>query len=357
MRPSDILSVGDVVDRLDEFDSIIDARSPAEFEDDHLPGAGNAPVLSDDERARVGTIYKQQSGFDAKRVGAALVSRNIARLLETRFVDKPRDWAPLVYCWRGGNRSSALALVLAKVGWRPMLLEGGYKAFRHRVIEDLERLPLPLRFLVVAGRTGSGKSLLLAKLAEYGAQVLDLEAIARHRGSVLGRLPEEGQPAQRRFETELWAQLRRFDPCRPVFVESESRRIGSCHLPEALMRSMRAGQCLIVQASLSTRVALLLSEYEHFVKAPEVLHDSLGRLTALHGHQTIDRWRDLLRTAAWTPLVSELLELHYDPAYDRSMARNYVRIGEAEAVELRAAGEDAITEAAKNLLRIGSAQA
>ena len=356
MKPSDILSVDDVVARLGTFRSIIDARSPAEFKDDHLPGAANAPVLSDAERTSVGTIYKQRSGFEAKRVGAALVARNIAQHLETIFANQPREWAPLVYCWRGGNRSSALALVLERVGWRPVLLEGGYKAFRQRVINDLARLPLPLRFIVVAGRTGSGKSLLLAKLAERGAQVLDLEALARHRGSVLGRLPGEEQPTQRRFETELWTRLRGFDPARPVYVESESRRIGMCHLPEALMHTMRAGRCLIVQASLPTRVALLLADYQHFVEAPGLLHESLGRLTTLHGHDTIGRWRDLLRAGQWTALVSELLERHYDPAYDRSMIRNYTKLDAAGIVEVTAASDEAISEAATELLRVACAQ-
>ena len=353
MREPHTLSIDDVVCGLSAFDSIIDARSPSEFAADRLPGAINAPVLSDEERALVGTIYKQQSGFEAKRIGAALVARNIARHLETLFANKPRDWAPLIYCWRGGNRSNSLATVLSKIGWRPLLLEGGYKKFRQRVILDLQRLPSPLRFNVIAGRTGCGKSLILAELAGLGAQVLDLEALACHRGSVLGRHPASAQPGQRQFETLLWSSLRQFDPARPVYVESESRRIGTCHVPEALMTAIRAGFCIKVEAPIDTRVRLLLEHYQHFLEQPALLHESLGYLTSLHGHETIGRWRALLEAADWNRLVRELLEQHYDPAYQRSMARNYARIEEAESVGLHAPGPEALRHAAGELLRIG----
>src|SRR5204862_3856228 len=147
------------------FDAVLDARSPAEFAEDHLPLATNVPVLDDAERALVGTVYKQQSAFEAKRIGAPLVARNIARAIEERFAGKPRDWKPLVYCWRGGGRSGALVHVLRQVGWDARRLDGGYKAFRRQVVTDLEALPERFDFRVVCGATGSGKSRLLEALA------------------------------------------------------------------------------------------------------------------------------------------------------------------------------------------------
>ncbi|HSW81841.1 MAG TPA: tRNA 2-selenouridine(34) synthase MnmH, partial [Usitatibacter sp.] len=213
--------------------ALLDARSPSEFAEDHLPGAINVPVLDDGERALVGTIYKQQSAFDAKRAGAPIVSRNIARHIETLFSQMPRTWKPLVYCWRGGGRSGSLAHVLRQVGWDAVRLEGGYKAFRKQVVADLEELPHRVRFRVVCGATGSGKSRLLEALASAGAQVLDLEVMAAHRGSLLGELPDAPQPSQKSFETAIWTALSGFDPARAVFVESESRKVGNLRVPEA----------------------------------------------------------------------------------------------------------------------------
>ncbi|MGH8675259.1 MAG: rhodanese-like domain-containing protein, partial [Burkholderiales bacterium] len=141
-----------------EFDAVIDVRSPAEYADDHIPRALSCPVLDDAERAKVGTLYKQVSSFAAKRTGAALVARNVARHVETAFADRPSTWKPLVYCWRGGKRSGAMAHVLREIGWGAQTLEGGYKSYRRYVVEALAELPPRLRFRVVHGVTGSGKS-------------------------------------------------------------------------------------------------------------------------------------------------------------------------------------------------------
>jgi tRNA 2-selenouridine synthase len=216
---------------LTSFDDLIDARSPSEYHEDHLPGAISLPVLDDEERARVGTLYKQDSPFAARRLGAALVSRNIARHLETALAGKPRAWRPLVYCWRGGKRSGALAHVLREVGWAARTLEGGYRAYRRWVVAELAAQPARFAYRVVHGATGSGKSRLLRALARAGAQVLDLEALAAHRGSVLGGLPGEPQPSQKRFESRLYAALAALDPGRPVYVEGESRKIGQLQVP------------------------------------------------------------------------------------------------------------------------------
>ena len=248
------------VDSLDAFPERIDVRSPAEFALDHLPGAMNLPVLDDEERTRIGTLYVG-STFEARRLGAALVARNIAAMLDGALADKSREWQPLVYCWRGGQRSRALAHVLNEVGWRAMQLDGGYRAYRRHVVGQLETLPSRFRFVVLCGLTGSGKSRLLAALAAAGAQTLDLEGMARHRGSLLGEFPGVAQPSQKAFETAIAASLRALDPARVVFVESESKRIGKLQLPETLLGAMRRGRSLTLVTALSQRVALIKEEY------------------------------------------------------------------------------------------------
>lgn len=317
------------------WDAILDARSPAEFAEDHLPGAVNCPVLDDEERARVGTIYKQQGAFEAKRVGAPLVARNIARHIAQSFADRPKSWRPLVYCWRGGTRSGSLTHVLRQVGWNALQLEGGYKAFRRQVAADLETLPGHHAFRVICGATGSGKSRLLEALALTRAQVLDLELLAAHRGSVLGEIPGTAQPTQKAFETAIWSALSAFDRARPVFVESESKKVGNLRVPEALIARMREGECLRLEASAEVRAALLLDDYAHLVADPGLLREKLACLAPLHGRERIAQWVALAEKGAWEALVADLLGAHYDPAYHRSMFRNYRGAAAAPAVAVR----------------------
>jgi tRNA 2-selenouridine synthase len=305
------------------FDEIIDVRSPGEFAEDHVPGAINLPVLDDAERARVGTLYKQVSSFEAKKVGAALVSRNIAQHLDAWFAGKPKSYRPLVVCWRGGSRSGALTHVLQKIGFAAMQLDGGYKAYRRHVVAELARLPGLLSYRVVCGPTGSGKSRLLQALADAGAQVLDLEALAAHRGSLLGALPDQDQPSQKSFESAVWDALNCFDPTRPVFVESESKKIGALRVPDALIEAMHASPCLWLEVPLDARVQLLTEDYVHFLHDPETINRQLGFLTSLRGSETIAAWQALASSQAWPELVAALLEQHYDPAYLKSLARNY----------------------------------
>ena len=322
MHTSDVANLAQLAD----FDEIIDVRSESEFAEDHVPGATNCPVLNDEERVRVGTLYKQVSAFDAKKLGAALVSRNIARHLDATFSQRPRAWRPLVYCWRGGSRSAALAHVLQQVGWRARRLDGGYKTYRRTVLAELEVLPHGIDWRVISGLTGAGKSRLLRALAELGAQVLDLEALAAHRGSVLGNLPDEPQPAQKMFESLLWSALRRFDRSAPVFVEAESKKIGNIRVPQSLIAEMWESPCLKLEAPIELRVAMLKNDYRHFVADAVALGTQLDCLTAHYGKEQIDAWKSLAAAGAWDTLVSELLETHYDPAYTRSTLKNYPRL-------------------------------
>ena len=311
--------------QLADFDTVIDARSPAEFVDDHLPGAISCPVLDDAERAEVGTLYKQVSPFDARKLGAVLVARNIARHVEQLFADKPRDWRPLVYCWRGGQRSGAFTHVLREIGWKAARLAGGYKTWRAHVIESNEALPARLRFEVIAGPTGSAKSRLLDALAEAGEQVLHLERLAAHKGSVLGDLPGEPQPSQRRFESLLCAAMQGFDPARPVFVESESRRIGRVHLPGALIERMRAAPCHVVDAPAAVRARYLVTDYDYATADTAWLLARLDALRELHSRETLAHWQALVEGRAFNALATELLERHYDPLYRRSQRENFAQ--------------------------------
>jgi len=348
MKYPAVLSVDQVLPTLDDFDTIIDARSEAEFALDHLPGAINCPVLDDAERILIGTTYKQVGSFEAKKLGAPLVAKNIARHIDALFADKPRDWKPLVYCWRGGNRSGSMALIFAKIGWPVVQLDGGYKAYRGYVATALETPPA-LDFRVVCGTTGSGKSRLLETLDGIGAQVLDLERLAAHRGSVLGHLPGEPQPSQKMFETRIWDKLRRFDPSRPVFVESESKKVGNLRVPEVVMERVRAAPCISVALSRPNRVRLLMEDYEHFALDPSALNAQLDHLVQLHGHARINAWHELANSGRMPELVDQLLVEHYDPAYLRSIDRNFAQYPHAEVLELADIGPDDFLAAARRL--------
>ena len=337
-----------ILPQLDQFDCIIDARSESEFALDHIPGAINCPVLDDDERIQVGTMYKQVNAFEAKKVGAALVAKNIARHIETLWLDKPRDLKPLVYCWRGGNRSGSLAHILAKIGWPAIQLDGGYKAYRAHVSADLAEVP-PHQFKVICGTTGSGKSRLLEVLESIGAQVLDLEKLAAHRGSVLGNLPSEPQPSQKMFETRVWAKMRSFDPALPVFVESESKKVGNLRVPDAVMERMRQSPCISLGLSRPNRVRLLMEDYHHFTANPATLNTQLDCLAKLHGRAKIDAWHALANGGEMPALVDQLLVEHYDPAYVRSIDRNFVQFKQAESLELADIAVDDFMAAARHL--------
>ena len=317
------------VEQLGEFDEIIDVRTPSEFAEDHVPGARNFPVLDDEERARIGTMYKQVSPFDAKKAGAALIARNIAEHLERYFHDKPKDWHPLIYCWRGGKRSGSMTHILNQIGWKAEQLEGGYKAYRRAVSEELATLPAQYLYCVVCGLTGTGKSRLLKALSQAGAQVLDLEGMASHRGSVLGNLPDIKQPSQKMFESMIWWQLKQFDPTKPIFVEAESKKIGVVRVPDSLLDAMWKSRCIQLDMEPPLRVKLLKEEYEHFLQDPSALHAKLDLLRNMYGSEQIERWKTMSSQQEWDALVSELLERHYDPAYTRSTLKHYPQLSES----------------------------
>ena len=319
------ISAEEALNRLADFSDVIDARSEGEYAEDHLPGAINWPSLNNEERKLVGTEYKQISAFDAKKRGAALVAKNIARHLERDVIDKPRDWQPLVYCWRGGKRSGSLALILDQIGFKVTLVDGGYKAFRAALVEALPQLASQFDYRVICGTTGSGKTRLLQALAVLGAQVLDLEALANHRSSVLGVIPGTPQPTQKAYDSLIWAALRSFDASRPVYIESESKKVGNVAIPEGLITAMRAAPCLQLDLSEDQRVELLLEDYDFFVKDVEFFCDRLGALTQARGKAVVTGWQTRARVGDIASVVRELLVDHYDPVYLQSMKRNFAQ--------------------------------
>lgn len=311
------------------YSEIVDVRSPSEYAEDRLPGAINLPVLNDVERAEVGTIYKQISPFNARKIGAALVAKNISQHLQQHFAGKDKDYHPLIYCWRGGQRSNSIAAVLSQIGWRVTVLEGGYKTYRAYVRQQLEQLPNKLTYKILCGLTGSGKTYILRRLQQRGIQVLDLEAIANHRGSLLGEewqtLPTP-QPSQKYFESLLLQELKKFDSDRVIWVESESNKIGQLYLPTSLWQKMKQSDCIEIQLSLESRVKFLLKEYPYLITHPEFLKAKLENLKFRHGKQKLSYWYQLIDTSKWKELVKDLLLHHYDPTYFRSMQHNYSHI-------------------------------
>ncbi|MDZ7858688.1 tRNA 2-selenouridine(34) synthase MnmH [Sphaerotilus sp.] len=330
------------VDQIAAFDTVIDARSPSEYALDHLPGAINCPVLDDEERRIVGTLYKQQGAFEARRVGGAMVAANLARHLRECFHDRPASWRPLVYCWRGGMRSGSMVQWLRLVGWDAQQLAGGYKRFRGHVIAQIEAISPQLPLQVLCGPTGSAKTALLQALAAQGAQVLDLEGLAVHKGSVLGKVPGAAQPSQKRFETQLALQLEAFDLTRPVFVEAESRKIGQISLPTPLLERLRASPCIEIVASPEARLDYLLRDYAYLGDDGPRLAQTLGQLHGLQANETITRWQAWAVAGALRPLFAELMALHYDPLYLRSQNGHYQRLRSAVQVEAAALDEAAL---------------
>ena len=337
------------VPEISQFDTIIDARTPAEFALDHIPGAINCPVLSNEERVTIGTIYKQVSPFEAKRLGAAMVAANLAKHLKESFADKPANWKPVVYCWRGGLRSGSMVTWLRLVGWDAQQLAGGYKAFRHHVVQELDTLIPQLKLRVLCGATGSAKTRVLHALKAQGAQVVDLEGIARHKGSLLGSLPGIEQPSQKHFDTLLVQELQALDIHRPVYIEGESPKIGRIALPLLLVQCMRKAPILEINASTQARLDYLLRDYAYLGEHVEKLCERLGFLKEIQGNETISRWQDWARSGDLPALFSELMSLHYDPQYERSQAKHFSMWPQRQSIDANDLSEEAVPALAKAL--------
>lgn len=301
---------------LADWDLILDARSPAEFAVSHLPGSTNTPVLDDAQHKEIGTKFKD-SPFEASRAGAALISARIGTFLTSPpLCHLPKHSRVLVYCARGGQRSASIATVLSRVGWHVAVVKDGYKAVRRQVQAELQHLE-HFQWHTIRGPTGVGKTRLLHELRKQGGQVVDLEGLAQHRGSVLG-CGHSPQPSQKAFEQALVHVVIacRMDPARPIFIEAESSRIGKLQVPKVLHDCIRNSPLSTrIAMPLPSRIALLREEYRYTEQDPEALLRTLESLKRFVGKARLADWRTFIHAAQWDKLVESLLVDYYDRAY------------------------------------------
>jgi len=360
--PQDFLDLGPRIRTVslddDDFDSstfdfVCDVRSGGEYDDDHVPGAISTPVLNDEQRKRVGTLYKQVDPFEAKKVGAALVAANLSDIIEERFMACERSTKILVYCWRGGERSLSLAHVLSRIGFDVYFAPGGYKRYRAGVLEWLRGMDA-FSYHVVAGKTGCAKGKLLDALEAAGAQVIDLEVMANHRGSILGEEPgSRAQPSQKMFDSRIASKARRFDPTRPVFVEGESSMIGKVQVPSTMWSGMRAGRVTQLEIPMAERVKWIRAGYEHFeTTETERLLECVDVLVKRVGHERVNAWKSLIADGQWDAFVRDILENHYDAAYAAAAARSRPQEAEnSNKLFLEDTSDETYARAAADLMR------
>ncbi|RZI42858.1 tRNA 2-selenouridine(34) synthase MnmH [Herbaspirillum sp. HC18] len=330
------------------YDLIIDARSPHEYEEDHIPGAINLPVVDDAEFAEVGTLHRTDP-LAAYQLGARYSLMNIARHIEQCISRYPARARILVYCFRGGKRSKVWFDVLDTIGYRVEKYKGGWKTYRRSVNEQLASFPADFRYIVVSGPTGCGKTRLLGALHDAGAQVLDLEDIATHRGSIIGAVPGKKQPTQKMFDSLLLKRLSEFDPEKPVWVESESKKIGKVQLPDALLARMRVGMTVAVDAPMPQRVQLLREDYAHFETDPNALIERLRHLRPLIGGEEFSEWERLAQARLVPELFERLMRNHYDPTYRRSILRNYPEIDKSPRIQLEDLSQEGLVPVAREM--------
>jgi tRNA 2-selenouridine synthase len=304
------------------FDTIIDVRSPLEYEEDHIIGSINCPVLYDQERIIVGTIYKKESTFKAKIIGSSLTAKNIAKHIEKKFINQQGSWQPLIYCWRGGQRSKAFSLILSEVGWRTFQLEGGYKKYRNEVINFLNKVGSKLKIILISGKTGSAKTKILQNIKLQGGQILDLENLANHKGSLLGKIPDLKQPSQKLFESKLYHQIKQLDLRRNVYIEAESSKIGNIHIPKTLWAKMIVSPRIEIKADIELRSSFLLKDYKYMCENPELIKPILYGLKNRLSKKLINDWMELITKKLWLDLTKSFLENHYDPSYSSNTIKN-----------------------------------
>lgn len=299
----------------EKFDDVIDVRSPLEFKEDHIIGAINCPVLSDQERELIGKVYKKDSTFKAKVLGSSIISMNISKILKKYFVNKPGSWRPLVYCWRGGQRSKALSIIMTEVGWRATQLTGGYKLYRHDVRNKIDEIAKKLKITLISGKTGTGKTRLLQQIHHLGGQIIDLENIANHKGSLLGKKINSPQPFQKFFESQLFYHLKNLNIRKKVFIEAESSKIGDLHIPKALWLKMLSSKKINVESSIESRVNFLLDDYKYVQIENDFFNPLLNGLKQRINKEILIEWNSLIKKQDWKLLTKSLLVNHYDPSY------------------------------------------
>lgn len=334
-----------------DFDEIIDVRSPDEFAEDHIPGALSFPVLTNDQRKDVGTMYKQVNPFEAKKLGAGLIAKNIGDHVVRHFSHKTKEYRPFLYCWRGGQRSHSMATILSAIGWRVTLLNGGYKAYRIQVLDGLKERVGQLRFIILGGMTGTGKTKILNTLSAMGQQTLDLEGLAAHRGSLLGGLLDKDQPHQKYFESLIFRELSKFDVSKPVWIESESHKIGNCSMPSCLWEALKTSSLVELSAASSERVRFLMEDYPHYVDATDKLLNHLSTAKRFVGSGEYKKFEQLVKSGEIFEAVTILLESYYDPSYSNASKKWFKRpIGTVQISRLDEATYPGIAQTCIDLL-------
>lgn len=330
------------------FDTIIDVRSPLEYEEDHIIGSINCPVLNDQERIIVGTIYKRESTFKAKIIGSSLTARNIAKHIEEKFINQQGSWQPLVYCWRGGQRSKAFSIILSEVGWRTCQLEGGYKKYRNEVINFLNRIGSKLKIILISGKTGSAKTKILQNIKLQGGQILDLENLANHKGSLLGKIPGLKQPSQKLFESKLYHQIKQLDLRKNVYIEAESSKIGNIHIPKTIWAKMIVSPRIEIEADLELRSSFLLKDYRYMCENPELIKPIIYGLKNRLSKKLINDWLELITKKLWLDLTKSFLENHYDPSYSSNTIKNDRKV--IKKIQAKSFSKEEISEITKLIL-------
>jgi len=292
---------------------LVDARTPLEYEEDHIPGAINVPLLSNEERAEIGTLYKQCGPHEARLRGLELTARRFPAMVGE--ISAAAGGRPiLVYCWRGGLRSKTVVAILQLTGFAAVQLEGGYKAFRKHVISSFEPFRPPGPLVVLHGMTGIGKTTFLLGLSSREFSVVDLEGLACHRGSAFGELGLNQTLSQKHFETIVWDAFRKVPAERPVIIEGESKRIGKVSMPGDMYEVMQGSLKVWCEASLETRVQRLTAEYG----VPEYrsgMEEALSRIKKRLGGDKFSEISGYLSRWEMTPFMTELIRQYYDKVY------------------------------------------
>ncbi|BEV36356.1 tRNA 2-selenouridine(34) synthase MnmH [Synechococcus sp. M16CYN] len=294
---------------------LVDVRSPAEFLKGHWPGATNLPLFNDEERVAVGTSYKQDGRIQAIHLGLRLAGPKMSalanKLEQFRGLDRPR-----IYCWRGGMRSVSMAWLAEQIDLKPLLLQGGYKAYRHWAQSRFDQ-PWPLR--IIGGQTGTGKTDLLLALNQKGVAVLNLEGLANHRGSSFGGLGLPDQPSTEHYENLLAEVLDgyRQSNVRSIWLEAESIQVGRCRIPKSLFNQMRSAPVIEIRRSLPERVKQLVEVYGH--QSAKALADATHRISRRLGPQRTEQALGAIAQQDWTKACRVLLD-YYDRCYDHALS-------------------------------------